>query len=255
MTNQEFSNEFDVLYNNIMSNQAPGLDEYEKSVFLTKAQDEIIKNHFTSKRGENGTIISDGFDDSEKRQIDFSKLMRTSNIKQFVQNDPLNYDIMQNHFDVLLPTDLLLILNETIVVNRKIGTNQIKNATQLNVIPIDYQTFLQLNDKVYKYPIKRQAWRILTNVQTNVNKASIITGPFDEAVSYTMRYIKKPVPIILVDLPNNLSIDNISNKTECEIDSILHKEILQRAVELAKISYEGDINHTALYLQSGQRSE
>lgn len=37
MTLQEFSDEFDVLYNNITSNQAPGLNEYEKSVFLTKA--------------------------------------------------------------------------------------------------------------------------------------------------------------------------------------------------------------------------
>ncbi len=35
--NNEFSSEFDVLYNNITSNQAPGLDDYEKSVFLTKA--------------------------------------------------------------------------------------------------------------------------------------------------------------------------------------------------------------------------
>ena len=42
----EFSYEFDVLYNNITSNQAPGLDEYEKSVFLTKAQDEIVKSYF-----------------------------------------------------------------------------------------------------------------------------------------------------------------------------------------------------------------
>ena len=46
MTTQEFSNEFDVLYNNIMSNAAPGLDEYEKSVFLTKAQNEVLKNYF-----------------------------------------------------------------------------------------------------------------------------------------------------------------------------------------------------------------
>jgi len=37
MTVTEMSNEFDILYNNIMSNQAPGIDEYEKSVFLTKA--------------------------------------------------------------------------------------------------------------------------------------------------------------------------------------------------------------------------
>ena len=49
MTTQEFSNEFDVLYNNIMSNQAPGLDEYEKSVFLTKAQNEILKNYLILK--------------------------------------------------------------------------------------------------------------------------------------------------------------------------------------------------------------
>lgn len=35
MTLEEFSNEFDILYNNITSNQAPPLDEYEKSVLLT----------------------------------------------------------------------------------------------------------------------------------------------------------------------------------------------------------------------------
>jgi hypothetical protein len=38
MTNAEFSNEFDVYYNSITSNQAPALDEYEKSVYLNKAQ-------------------------------------------------------------------------------------------------------------------------------------------------------------------------------------------------------------------------
>jgi len=37
MTTTEFSNEFDILYNNVMSNKAPGLEGYEKSVFLTKA--------------------------------------------------------------------------------------------------------------------------------------------------------------------------------------------------------------------------
>ena len=35
MTTQEFSNEFDVLYGNIVAPNAPALDEYEKSVFLT----------------------------------------------------------------------------------------------------------------------------------------------------------------------------------------------------------------------------
>lgn len=73
MTNLEFSNEFDVLYNNITSNQAPGLDEYEKSVFLTKAQDEIVKAYFNPKTNK----VQEGFDGNEKRQIDFSMIMRS----------------------------------------------------------------------------------------------------------------------------------------------------------------------------------
>ena len=73
MTNSEFSNEFDVLYQNITSNQAPGLDEYEKSVFLSKAQDEIVKSYFDPKTNK----PQEGFDGSEKRQIDFSMLIVT----------------------------------------------------------------------------------------------------------------------------------------------------------------------------------
>lgn len=71
--NSEFSNGFDVLYNNIVSNQSPGLDEYEKSVFLTKAQDDIIKSYFSPKTNK----TFEGFDGSEKRQIDFSMIMRS----------------------------------------------------------------------------------------------------------------------------------------------------------------------------------
>ena len=78
MTTQEFSNEFDVLYNNIMSNQAPGLDEYEKSVFLTKAQLEILKNYFNPK----GNKYGQGFDEIAKRQIDFSTLITVAKPSQ-----------------------------------------------------------------------------------------------------------------------------------------------------------------------------
>lgn len=80
MTNSEFSNEFDVLYNNITSNQAPGLDEYEKSVFLTKAQDEIVKAYFNPKTNK----VQEGFDGNEKRQIDFSMIMRSATFKNTI---------------------------------------------------------------------------------------------------------------------------------------------------------------------------
>ena len=37
MTALEMSSEFDILFNNISSNQGVGLNEFEKSVLLTKA--------------------------------------------------------------------------------------------------------------------------------------------------------------------------------------------------------------------------
>ena len=74
MTTDEFANEFDILYNNILSNQAPPLNGYEKSSFLTKAEYEVVSNHFNPK----GNKYEEGFDDSPKRQIDFANLIETA---------------------------------------------------------------------------------------------------------------------------------------------------------------------------------
>ena len=51
MTTQEFSLEFDLMYNNISSNQAPGLSEYEKSLFLTQAQEALVLDIYSGKLG------------------------------------------------------------------------------------------------------------------------------------------------------------------------------------------------------------
>jgi len=75
MTISEFSGEFDVLYNNITSNQAPGLNEYEKSVFLTKAQSQLINEYFNIRTDG----VGGGFDGSQRRQYDFSSLIKVVN--------------------------------------------------------------------------------------------------------------------------------------------------------------------------------
>ena len=99
MDHIEFSNEFDVLYNNIMSNAAPGLNEYEKSVFLTKGQEEIVKNYFNPK----GNKYGEGMDDSPKRQIDFSELIKVAPGTPSTTS-PLTFDKRAKVFD--LPSDL-----------------------------------------------------------------------------------------------------------------------------------------------------
>jgi len=55
---------------------------------------------------------------------------------------------------------------------------------------------------------------------------------------YIIRYVKRPRPIVLTDLAQGsystgLSIDGITTTTECELNPIIHIDILNKAVELA----------------------
>lgn len=312
MTNQEFSDEFDVLYNNIMSNQAPGLDEYEKSVFLTKAQDEIVKAYFNPRLNK----VQQGFDGNETRQIDFSMLIKTT-LASEVTNVTRLYPTNNSKF-FAVPNRTMMFINETLMVTRD------SNPKYLTVIPLEYTEYNRLMSKPFKRPTKNQAWRVITNTVTNstttktdyatiatiiatskdkeyktifdaingktltfsgsgdsftltdisnatftaTEKANlekyinynvnseqavveIIPGPADIITSYTVRYVARPRAIILSTL-DGVSIDGQQNTQPCELDPILHHEILQRAVELAKAAYTGDLNSQ---IALGQSSE
>lgn len=179
MTEQEFSDQFDVLYNNITSNQAPGLDEYEKSVFLTKAQEELVKNYFSPK----GNTKQDGFDDSPKRQADFACLIRTL---------PLSYDDTIDRFDQRsaafpMPTDLFICLNEQLM----------DGNIPITVVPISYSEYDRLMSKPYKYPPKYQAWRLITKSQVQKEVATVTYSKDFYTLVLSSSY-KKPVRMKVV---------------------------------------------------------
>lgn len=237
MNHVEFSNGFDVLYNNIMSNAAPGINEYEKSVLLTKAQDEILKNYFNPQ----GNKYQEGFDGSAKRQIDFSGLI---SVADCTSQSGAGFDLRAKIYR--MPEDVFLIINETLTTNT--GVKQ--------VVPISFDEYSRLMSKPYKEPLKYQAWRLVTESSGNENVIVEVIPHSGETVSkYTVRYVRRPKPIVLVDLASeygDVSINGVSTISECELNPLIHEEILQRAVELAKIVYTGDANGL---LQVGQRSE
>jgi hypothetical protein len=251
MSPTEFSDRFDVLYNNIMSNAAPGLNEYEKSVFLTKAQSEIIKNYFNPQ----GNKYKEGFDQSPKRQIDFSMLMRNKNL---VANGDTTYDLRGTSYTY--PDDVLLIVNESLILFD--GNNKLVGVRQ--VIPITYDAYTRVMSKPFKEPLKNQAWRLITGVNDNESTAEIIPNNVDRKAAsqqYQIRYVKKPRPIIVADLDQtvgDVTIEGEFHAQTSELDPSIHEEILQRAVELAKASYASDQSGQA-QLQNqitvGQRSE
>lgn len=308
MSVEEMDNMFDVLYNNITSNQAPGLNAYEKSVFLTKGQDETLKNYFNPKSKGNNT--QEGFDGSAKRQVDFSMLTTVATTSTasysyslvagksdkdgrpvysklsvlnftpkstysyteaydsdgnvlkdtmgnalYIRNEgtdisgfdtPL-FDMRENTKSITLPPKLMYAINEMVEVNRN------NKKTLLQVVPVKFDEYSRLMCKPYKRPLKYQAWRLTNN--DVVNKADIVVGPSDTLIKYTIRYVRRPNPIIVSNL-DGLTIEGKDTATECELDPILHEEILQRAVELAKIAWTntGQDNLQAV-MQAGQRSE
>lgn len=90
MTLSEFSIEFDVLYNNISSNQAPGLTEYEKSIFLTQAQESLVVELYKGSLG-------DSFENTEEVTRYLSSLVKT----------------ISQSTDYTIPEDCLFIVSVT----------------------------------------------------------------------------------------------------------------------------------------------
>jgi len=147
----------------------------------------------------------------------------------------------------VLPNNVLLILNE-------VYTN---NSITYRVIPIDFQEYDRVMSKPFKEPLKYQVWRLIKDGATaGIPNVEIIphSGTVSNA-TYNVRYIKRPQPIILVDLTGvytGLTIDGVSTPTECELNPIVHREVLDRAVELAKSAYIGDLTSTVQLNQRGE---
>lgn len=256
MNYEEFDNTFDVLYNNITSNQAPGLNTYEKSLFLTKAQDEVLKNYFNPK----GNKYQEGFDGNAKRQIDFSTLTVVQDYSSF--DDPI-FDTRDESKSSAFPTDAMMVINEKLTVTRN------NKDAILTVFPIAYDEYNRLMSKPYKRPLKHQAWRLINN--STSNKVDLVVGPNDEITEYSVRYVKQPHPIIIGDLdglsihgyewggttaPSNPEDDKVYGNKCCELDASIHEEIIQRAIELAKIAWTATGQENAqLVMTAGQRSE
>lgn len=231
MTSEAFDNQFDVLYNSITSNQAPSLDAYEKSVFLTQAQTEILLSYFDPRKNK----VQEGYDDSQRRQIDFSGITRAETYtdeSKFITE--ALYDPRKESRAVNMPVDIMIMLNERVKVTRNGKT------VLLTVVPISYDAYDRLMSKPYKRPVRNQAWRIFNYSEKNINTSDLVVGPGDKITEYSFRYVKRPRPIIVGNL-DGLEIEGYSDVTNCELDPILHYDILQRAVENAKAVYSGNL--------------
>lgn len=198
MTLEELSNEFDVIINSYDNSQSLVFNEYEKSIYLTKAQEYIIKDLYRNYEG------------TEELNSYLKTLIKD---KTYLIEDSTNIELDY-------PNNFLYILKEYANINTTCKSNNI-----VDVLPITQDEY----NEVVGNPFRGSKSKVL---RLEENKIKLITDL--PIISYTMTYLSNPSPIILVDLPNGLTINNESKKsTTIETSESIHREILDKAVQLA----------------------
>lgn len=223
MTIEEFSNEFDVLLNSyaITKNFGVGqgileLDEYEKSVLLTEAQEEVVKGLY------NGRLTGESFEATEEQRRSLDSLVKT-NEPSLVESSLAMSD---NSKFYQLPSDVWFITYESVLFNdASLGC---KDHTKAEVVPVRQDEYHNIKDNPFRRPSDKRVIRIDTGslIVELISKYNI--------QSYFIKYLSKPKPIILEDITDvNLSINNETTRMGCTLNSMLHRTILERAVNLA----------------------
>lgn len=227
MTIEEFSNEFDTLLNSYSTIEAfektPStieLDEYEKSVFLTNAQEEIVIGMYNSKNP-----FGDSFERTEEIRRYLSDLIKTYT----TTDKKVGYTgLSKSSVFFELPDDLWFITYES--VNLKDDGLGCMSGEDISVVPITQDEYHRIRKNPFRGTNERRALRLDLS-----GKVVEIISKYN-VESYLVRYLSRPAPIILTDLTDNLSINGISVKTECELNPVIHRAILERAVKLAIMS-------------------
>jgi hypothetical protein len=212
---KEFSDRFDTLLNSFGVTPNIVLDEYEKSVFLTNAQEEVIVDIYNGN-----TISGHSFEETEEARRCLSELIVT-----YKTNEKLtNYNgISKNSKFFKIPEDVWFITYESVTLQ---GEGCL-NGKEALVVPTTQDEFYKVQKNPFRGPSETRVLRL-----DNANNIVELVSKYD-LDRYLLRYIVKPSPIILTNLHDGLSINGISIETECKLNPIIHRIILERAVRLA----------------------
>jgi hypothetical protein len=218
MNIQELSNLFDTLLqpyitkDNFGKQNTLAFDEYEKSIFLTKAQEQIVLELYQE------------LEQSEEVRKYLSNLIKTDNYAPVGEQDETLINNNFKSYKVEISNDILFMIYEQCTLSDE---NNCINNKIVSVVPTIHDDL----DKVLKNPFKSPNSRKVIRLDFD-NKIELISKY--NISNYKVRYLKKPNPIILVALEDNLSINNGDTKvSNGETNPILHERIVQRAVQLA----------------------
>jgi len=222
--------EFDILYNNISSNQAPGLNALEKSMFFTEAKEDVVKQLYSGNAGP--------FEQTEE----VSQYLRTL-IKQ------VNYSVEDTSQDVVIQYDFTLQPDCWTIIYEQANVNipecvdgQGQPITkEISVVPVTHDDFAKMMDDPFRKPDRRTVYRLLIG-----NTAQLYSDKDVKITGYSMRYLANPGQVYLSafsasEAPTSWVISqndfNAIKDNPLQMPEGVHRLVLLRAVQLAKAAW------------------
>jgi hypothetical protein len=202
MNVNEISNEFDVIAQAAASSPANWgyFNEYEKSVFLTKAQEQVIIAAYT------GNLNGTPYEGSEelRQYLRAITVEKTLSLKE--DDDTMVADY---------PDDLMFTVEEDAMVDGK----------RAIVVPIKQDHLFKILNNPFRGPNSRRL------IKEDIDN-KIVLHYSRKPEKYNIKYIRRPQPIVLQNI-GDLQIEGVSTVSECELNEILQRRIIDLAVRLA----------------------
>ena len=226
MNNKELSDQFDVLVSSYrrfrdFDDKEPldtlEFDEYEKSLYLTKAQEAMVIDLYS---GRNVTGLS--FEETEELRRYLAGLIKEVRLSPITATAGiLGIDTKSKFFT--LPENLWFITYESVTVSDgKCGED-----SSMEVVPVRQDEYHRLKKNPFRGANNRRSLRLdLSDGVVEIVSKFTVTA-------YYLRYLRKIKPIVLEDMPNGLTINGVGTQSGCELHESLHQRILERAVVLA----------------------
>lgn len=252
MTAAELLQKFNLHYDNILSAAAPGLNEYEISLYLTQAHREVVSSYY------NGVMGGDTVDSTEAVKSLIPRYILSDSI-QITQLAPNQIEGLFSYI-VDLNSQVLQLLAERI----KGPNNSEEVVRNILVKPINIDVLYRLMRNPFRRPSDLRVWRLdqTSNEDTTERQIILISNEdlASEDFQYIYTYMKEPEAILLVDLDSeewtsigDLSImgqkrANVDGDLGDKISPTLWELIINRAVELATRDYKENTLNTQIAL-------
>lgn len=202
------------------------LDEYEKSVFLTLSQEDIVLDLYNGNSGLGGPYEKD-----EETRRYLANLVCDAELEpiETTTGVPLGVDSKSKFFTLPDNPGVWTIVYEKALI---VDPNTCKDGSYIDVVPVRHNEYNRLRKNPFRGPNSRRALRFdLFNATDQKDVVEIVSTY--TIFRYYLRYLKKPEPIILTDLEDGVTIEDKGTASDCKMHPALHKRILERAVELA----------------------